>query len=67
VFLFSRWYCSSCKEDFREVNYRYKLVLEISDGYDFKIVTVFGRQLEALFGVSANEFNAYYKLNLFYV
>jgi len=51
-----RWCCICCKEVFNTANYRYKLILEVSDDHCYKKVVIFGSELNIIFGLNANEF-----------
>ena len=46
-------------EEFNQVNYRYKLSLEITNLVQFKNVIIFGKSLDKICGISANEFVKY--------
>ncbi len=59
-FVFRLW-CSNCSKSYREKNihYRYHVNLTVSDFSGIARVTIFGKCLEAFFGLTATEFCRY--------
>lgn len=51
-----KWRCNSCREEYSKVKYCYKMSLELSNGQSLKQATLFGSQVNVIFGVSADVF-----------